>query len=65
MNWDRGLKRAAYVFLAIVWVGVLLIVASDGPAVIGETVVYLLIFTVVFMLLYAAIRWVVQGFRRS
>lgn len=62
MNWDRGLKRVAYFLIGFVWLATLAFVASDGPFVIGQTIAYLLFFTLAFILLYAAVRWVVRGF---
>lgn len=66
MNWERGLQRVAYLFIALVWVVTIVSVGADSSwnaAALGYTIPWLLLFTLVFMLAYMAVRWVVRGFR--
>lgn len=64
MNIERGAKRAAYFFLGIIWVLVLLIAAVESGAYgVGRSMVYLLIFTLCYQLFGAAVAWVYRGFK--
>ena len=62
MDWDRGLKQLAYWALGLVWVVALLVAAADGGPALSRMVVYLLVVTVGFVAIYAAIRWALRDF---
>lgn len=62
VNWKRGIKRAHYFVLAIIWIITIAINSSSGAASVGESIVYLLIFTLGYMAFFRAVEWVVAGF---
>lgn len=64
MNWGRGFKRLAYFGLGLIWFGFAAIhwIDKSGPAEIGESLVYMLFFTLAYMLFFAAVAWVARGF---
>lgn len=65
MNWSRGFKRIWYFLLGAIWLFVLFLMGMEGPAQLGQAVVYLLLFTIGWQLLGAAILWVCRGFKRE
>lgn len=66
MNWGRGFKRAAYFLLGLIWLGALSLAGMDGGAAkVGEVVVYMLVFTIGYLLFCGAVAWVFRGFTRE
>lgn len=65
MNIERGLKRLSYVFICATWIGTLLAFANDGPAMLGQCVAYLLVFTLCYMLLFNVMAWALRGFKKD
>lgn len=66
MNYERGLKRVWYLILGIICIFVEWLAFVDGGAFkMGETLVYLLVFALVWQLIGAVLLWVVRGFRKD
>ena len=65
MNWSRGFKRVWYFILGLIWLVAAVSSIGSSPALIGEGVVYLLLFSVFWQLFGAAILWVARGFSKD
>ncbi len=64
MDIRRGLLRASYLFLALCLAGAIAGGLPD-PAKVGANIVYWLVFTVIYMILFRALAWVFSGFKRE
>jgi hypothetical protein len=65
MNIRTGFDRLSKLLLALLWALFLLVFFVDGmpnPAEFGESLVYMLVFTVAYMLFCKAVAWVYNGF---
>lgn len=66
INWSRGLRRAAYVFLGFIWVVTLATVIIDhqDAFILGKTITYLGLFSLAYLFVCYLLAWVFRGFRR-
>lgn len=63
MDIRKGFDRLSKAFLALTWIIFLAVgIANGEPARFGENLVYMLVFTVFFMLICKGIAWVYNGF---
>ena len=65
MNLGRGLRRAAYALLAVVWVWGLLLGADKGWPGVVEAAGWMALFSAVYLAFVGVLTWVARGFRSS
>lgn len=66
ISWGSGFKRLSRGFLLACWAVFLAIHVADGRAAIfGENLVYMLVFTVGYMLFCMLVAWIARGFSQS
>lgn len=65
LNWARGFKRIWYFILGLVWLVTVMAGIEKGAAQLGEYIAYLLVFSLGWLLLGAALMWVARGFSKS
>jgi len=63
MNWSRGFKRVWYFILGLIWIAALAAAALDNAVKLGQTIAFMLMFSLAWLAFGAALSWVARGFK--